>query len=334
MIQQDIQHLIRQYLQGTLSEQDRQKLLQWYRGLPDRQAARFLDHFDKALDTFSPQDLDELEQKLRASARSQVSLADKKPASRLSIPPLYLKIAASVLLLLALGTAYYFKSLPANSIRQLAGGTLEERTDFGQVKEVRLPDGSVVMLNAGTTLQYDRNLGSGQTREVYLAGEAYFQVSHDATHPFIVHTPKGVSTQVLGTSFNINTYRNPQEVEVAVLTGKVAVNAGEKRLGVLTKTQQLTYNTATTQMRRQQARQAEAWTQGKLIFDGEQLGQVVAELERAYDIRIYIAKGVSPSLRCSGKFDLSQKPEDILRVLSILHDLHLQSTNKSFIISP
>ena len=62
MIQHDIQQLIRQYLQGTLSEQGREKLLQWYRNLPTRQAARFLDFFDEALDTLSPQDLDQLEQ--------------------------------------------------------------------------------------------------------------------------------------------------------------------------------------------------------------------------------------------------------------------------------
>jgi ferric-dicitrate binding protein FerR (iron transport regulator) len=85
--------------------------------------------------------------------------------------------------------------------------------------EVTLPDGSVVCLNRGSQLAYAEDF-VGETREVTLEGEAFFQVSKDPQHPFIVHA-KGTNTKVLGTSFNINTC-DAHAVKISVFSGKVA----------------------------------------------------------------------------------------------------------------
>jgi ferric-dicitrate binding protein FerR (iron transport regulator) len=79
---------------------------------------------------------------------------------------------------------------------------------------INLPDGSKVVLNANSKLEYPPGF-SNNTREVYLDGEAYFDIAHDPGKPFIVHTGS-ISTRVLGTAFNINAYRSQQFVEVTV----------------------------------------------------------------------------------------------------------------------
>ncbi|TZF82517.1 hypothetical protein FW774_13480 [Pedobacter sp. BS3] len=85
---------------------------------------------------------------------------------------------------------------------------------------------------------------NGNTREVYLTGEAFFQVTHNPQKPFIAHTD-GLNTCVLGTSFNINAYPQLAQVRVSVATGKASVTANHKVLAMLAANQQVAYTKAT-----------------------------------------------------------------------------------------
>jgi transmembrane sensor len=329
MSQHKPKEFLERYLQGDLSEQDRAKLMHWYQQLPEQDAIRYFDQLGDALENFGKEEIQVLEQKLRAAARDANPAGEKAKPARLTRLPVYLKVAAAILVLLSVSFIFYAGLKPANQ----ASAYQEKQTRLGQVAQITLADGSVVMLNAGSKLKYPKSFRNSQTREVFLEGEAFFTVAHDQAHPFIVHTPNGLKTRVLGTSFNINTYRNPHEVAVSVVTGKVAVATKEKQLGELVKDQQLTYNSATATLVRAQSVHANAWTTGELVFDGETLGVVAAELERAYNIQIEIDAAVAQDLRCSGKFNLKQKPEEIIQVLSILHELKHQSTDNIITIS-
>ena len=85
-----------------------------------------------------------------------------------------------------------------------------------------MSDGTLVYLNAGSTLRYPVTFLNGKSREVSLDGEAYFVVSKDKDHPFIVNANE-VSTQVYGTEFNISSYKNDPKVDIVLVEGSIGV---------------------------------------------------------------------------------------------------------------
>ena len=87
--------------------------------------------------------------------------------------------------------------------------------------QIQLPDGSVVRLNSSSSLTYDKNFGKN-LREVNLTGEAFFDVTKDSSHPFLIHT-KVIDIKVLGTSFNVRSYPNDANTETSLIRGKVEV---------------------------------------------------------------------------------------------------------------
>lgn len=94
-------------------------------------------------------------------------------------------------------------------------------TKPGSKSQIQLPDGSTVWLNASSTLTYDKNFGK-TIREVNLIGEAFFNVTKDSSHPFIIHT-NVIDVKVLGTSFNVKSYPNEANTETSLIRGKVEV---------------------------------------------------------------------------------------------------------------
>src|SRR5688572_8298430 len=103
---------------------------------------------------------------------------------------------------------------------------------------LRLPDGSTVLLNEGSKLEYPITF-SGDTREVFLQGEGYFDIQHNPSKPFVVKTAN-VTTTVLGTAFNVKAFPSEKHITVTVTRGKVKVSKDEKVLGVITHDQQIT----------------------------------------------------------------------------------------------
>ena len=87
--------------------------------------------------------------------------------------------------------------------------------------QIQLPDGSVVRLNSSSSLTYDKNFGKN-LREVNLTGEAFFDVTKDSSHPFLIHT-KVIDIKVLGTAFNVRSYPNDANTETSLIRGKVEV---------------------------------------------------------------------------------------------------------------
>src|SRR5699024_5480133 len=159
----------------------------------------------------------------------RVSVRDRNASSIMA--GRWLKVAAVILLMLTAGGVgfYYHNSLPGDKQSEVV---LKTRTlSAGQKATLRFGDGSVIQLNAQSTLRYPSKFDSNK-REVYLEGEAFFSVERDTTRPFIIHAG-GTATQVLGTSLNIRAYEGEDKVQVAVVEGEVAVTEekAEKRAG-------------------------------------------------------------------------------------------------------
>ena len=162
---------------------------------------------------------------------------------------------------------------------------IEVATGYQQLRKVRLPDSSVVWLNSATHLSFDSDFINH--REVLLSGEAFFDVRTDAGHPFVVKAG-GVSTRVLGTSFNVSAYPEAGEMRVSLKTGKVAVDYGTNSRQLLAPGQLLVCKKGGGGERviKQETSDMDTWTGGQLLFYQTPLKEALAQIEARYGVHI------------------------------------------------
>ena len=173
-------------------------------------------------------------------------------------------------------------------------------------KEIILPDGSKVLLNSGSRIEFPAYF-KGEKREVSLVGEAFFDVHRDTLHPFIIST-EGVKTQVLGTSFNVNAFPENDSISVSVATGKVRVSDQKGVNEILLPDQQLHYHKNTHAFRKAQKNAIvdRAWTLNTIHLDNKTVKEAVQIIERWFNIKIEIPDGDLAHRKIMGKY---QNPE-------------------------
>lgn len=159
-------------------------------------------------------------------------------------------------------------------------------TPKGGHYKIVLPDGTKVWLNAGSSLTYRTSLNDGWVeRKVVLVGEAYFEViKMGQKTPFIVKTDKQ-EVIVLGTHFNINSYRDEADTKTTLLKGSVKVfsKGGD---AILKPGEQSVTNDSTIQLNAVDIDQAVAWKNGEFMFSKELLGEIMKKIERWYDVDV------------------------------------------------
>jgi transmembrane sensor len=189
------------------------------------------------------------------------------------------------------------------------------RTPINQKKEITLADGSRVWVNAGSELRYPK-IFIGKIREVYLSGEAYFDVQHDAAKPFIIHTGN-VLTTVLGTAFNIKEDKNEHTVQVTVTRGKVSVANGSKLLGVIIPNQQISFNTLKAEVSQAtvNANAVIAWQQSDLRFEDVSFGDAIAQLQQHFNVKISFSNAKLKDCRFTGTSLNGEELDKILKVM-------------------
>ncbi|HYH57029.1 MAG TPA: FecR domain-containing protein, partial [Anseongella sp.] len=152
------------------------------------------------------------------------------------------------------------------------------------------------------------------SREVFLEGEAFFEIARDSSRPFIIHS-SGIQTRVLGTSFNVQAYKGQKAMRVVVLTGKVEVSAprdakgGEKEKVVLQASQMATYTHSEKQLNRTEVPDVEqytAWKTGRLIFNQTPMSEVALRLEQEFGLKIKMENSAIERCKITGRFDKSQ----------------------------
>jgi transmembrane sensor len=202
--------------------------------------------------------------------------------------------------------------------RTAASQMTELVTRRGQRADLLLPDGSRVTLGVGSRLRYPTRY-AGSSRDLYLDGEAYFEVAHDAAKPFRVHTARGVAED-LGTAFGIRAY-GAGELDVVVAEGAVVLrntgqNAVTRDTVVLTQAD-LGHVDAEGRISRTPNVDIDAylaWRQGKLVFHDTPVREVLHRLSLWYDIDLVLADGTIAERPFTASFD--HEPVD--RVLDVL----------------
>lgn len=250
--------------------------------------------------------------------------------------PLLLKITAAAMVVAGLFvTINYFVAGRDNSIKTYAAV-------YGERKNIQLPDGSVVTLNAGSSIKINEKYGIA-TRDVYLEGEAFFEVKHDTTLPFIVHTP-AMDVKALGTAFNVKAYLNEKNTETSLISGLVEVTLKENNnLKLLLYPNQKiewkngntngtgnnsaaaikdTFLNVTDSLKKELVLtntgdiKEIAWKENKLIFDDEEFEDIAVLLERWYGAKINFKDTAIRHYRFTGTYE----KEDLNTVLGYLKE--------------
>lgn len=236
----------------------------------------------------------------------------------------------------------------------------EVRAPYGSRSEIKLPDGTLVILNAGSVVSY-RNDFSSTNRNISLSGEAYFNVARNEAIPFIVNAGS-VSIKALGTEFNVKAYADENIIETTLITGKINITC--EGTGDSVQTIDLIPNQKAIFIRDEQGflledlketdttriepvrsiisniliapkvnpDQVVAWTEGKLILRGESLDKLCVELKRKYDVSVVFLDDEIKKFRFTGVL-LDETLEQVLNVIGLTAPIQYSLEGKTVYLS-
>ncbi len=232
------------------------------------------------------------------------------------------RIAASIVILLGVTWIYTSKFSEPEM--------LKFATLANEQKELILPDNSKVFLNANTSIEYPEDF-KGNTREIKLEGEAFFEITKDASHPFIIHTANAY-TKVLGTSFNILARKNSDQIVVSVKTGKVEVGLDEQHNVQLEPGYTAKVNLGNKEVEKlvTPSENYLSWKTKEIVFSDVTIAEVISFMETYYDVNVDANTEI---LEChfTGKFNNPSLTE-LLNVLELSNGIQVEMKEKEIIL--
>ncbi len=196
---------------------------------------------------------------------------------------------------------------------------------YGKRSKVKLSDNTSVWLNSGSKLIFPAKFEKSK-REVYLQGEAIFDVTHDAKHPFHVHTDN-LEVQVLGTLFNLSAYNDDVETSTVLVEGSVELSYQGTSLLGKTKSTIVPGTLASYSAQGSSLKQENvdthiytSWREGYLIFRQQPLPDILKKVSRYYNVKIKMEDPVLAMETFSGNLDLKNSAVDLLEIVGeIIH---------------
>ncbi|MGX5816735.1 FecR family protein [Chitinophaga lutea] len=264
----------------------------------------------------------------------------KETAPRPTARRRWLKIAAAAAILLAAGL--FLQRLQQDGMRS-------DYNVKGTRSQIKLADGTSVWLNSDSELKYPARF-KGSTREVFLKGEAFFDVAKDAARPFIVHT-ETMHLNVLGTSFNVKAYPGDSTAEATLISGEVEVEVLHqpgrkvrlkpdeklvlpKRLDTLNgaiATETPVILKPTYYLREDSAIIETAWVDNRLLFQDESFTHLAARMERWYNVSVRFENAAIQQLRFTGVFG-KETLEQALQALQLTENFRYRISDDTVVI--
>ncbi len=221
-------------------------------------------------------------------------------------------------------------------------------TARGETYQVRLPDGSMVWMNAASSLTYTARLNEDGRRVVKLSGEGYFEIAKDKLHPFIVES-NGQQVQVLGTHFNINAYADEPVVKTTLLEGSVKIKQLIKNQSVTGKQhasevaqpgnevvlkpgQQSVLTADHIKIKDVDAESAVAWKNKQFLFESENIQAIMRMVERWYQVEVVYTGEITKDTFSGGVSRFDQLSE-VLKSLESTGKVHFNMEGRKLYVS-
>lgn len=208
----------------------------------------------------------------------------------------------------------------------------------GRANTLLLTDGTKVILNAASVFKYPTDF-SAEKREVYLDGEAYFEVAKDLSKPFVIKLRKQRIT-VLGTSFNVAAYSEEPYSMTTLVNGGISLETfnekGESMSCMFLKPNQQALSdnqTGSVSLKEVDVSLSKAWTQGEYKFKDEPLSVIARQLERYYGVNIYLEEDHLKCVRYTGTFSVDQSIMDVLKIINYEQRLSYKRVGENIFIT-
>jgi transmembrane sensor len=316
MNQEKLAQLIKRYKSGTATAEEI-ALLEKIWSEADSQSSLGTDHTAKQLE--------DIERGMFSAIKSEIHKRERQPRKTFLHQPVLYKVAATLLLLMAVSLWWYGSS---NEL-------LEIRTAFGEQRTVTLPDESTVILNGNSVLRCASHWDENLPREVWIEGEGFFSVIHTKSHQkFVVHGVSDLNVEVLGTKFNVKSRHC--DSEVMLTEGKVKLQLGESDTTrrVFLKPGELAtvrHKKLSTQSVNQQ--RYTSWVENKLFFERTSLRDLSLLLKDTYGLTVIFSDSTLQARELSGEISAATVNE-ILYAIGETLDLKIEKAGQSVTISP
>ncbi len=330
--------LIIKYLSGSISREEKTKLNNWLES--DIKNKRMLTLFEQVWNT-QEKDSEKVNiqtawNNISKNAGIAISFEDSKtdvipiqiPSRHIKSKYVYQILRYAAVFLVAVSLIFIYKNakqgIQAPEQQQIL-------VQHGNQSSVSLADGSTVTLDAGSKLSFPK-VFAGNTREVFLSGEAYFEVTHYPQKPFVIHANKGIVT-VLGTKFNVRAWQfGNNEVKVVVADGKVSLRSDSHNHGIAAiinkgKMSYLTNVSLEASIPEKVNVESHlAWMKRELILENAPLNEVLDKLSRWYDLQFELPSPVYNKVRITGTFR-KKSVDHILEAIALMTRLDYKRNN-------
>jgi len=204
-------------------------------------------------------------------------------------------------------------------------------TNKGETYQVRLPDGSVVWLNAASSLTYAANLNEHGKRRVKLDGEGYFEIAKDKAHPFVVES-RGQEVEVLGTHFNVNAYADEPIIATTLLEGSVKVTSADKNQ-IIKPGQQAINNGNSIQVSEANMENITDWKEGDFFLNRVDFKTAMRKIARWYDIEVIYDPSFPEGIESGGWVSRNNKLSVVLKLIEAGGQVHFKVEGKKVYVS-
>lgn len=357
-IDKNIDVIIHSYLEGTANQDELLTLLNWIKLSQENvsyfnQLCRIWENSTNIANTENEAELalNKLNERIKLFNKEESNISEIEISNRFLI----IRAAAVILVLLGVSAFFYFA---LKTTQKDAPSYITAIAPNSQKSQLILADGTKVWLNSGTTLKYKSDYGK-ENRQIYLDGEAYFEVAKNPSKPFLVYA-SNIIVRAIGTSFNVKCYAEDNTIETTLIEGKVQVSKKEVNASndivflmphqraiynrfdnklVIAATQEQKIEKATEEiadMDYLQPRTLESvisWRNEELIFENEPFEELTKRLERWYNIDITVLDPeINLKNRYTGKFVNNESLEQVLKIISRTTPIMYKIQNRNQVI--
>lgn len=320
-----VNNILKRYVKNELNPEEEQIVSNWNPG----EIISPLQHVK-----LSKRQIENHGEKVRQNVLSACDIGTNSLQKRVVFPFSLRKYAAvAAVFVLAFGLSYFMffnsnspikNSYALNAINR----TTILQTAAGEIKELTLADGTKLHVNGNTHIEYNKNQFNKSKREVWLSGEAFFEVAKNPDKPFIIHSGN-LQTTVKGTSFNVKAYKEIGEINVSVRSGKVEVGTDGETFGLLTANKQLSYNekTAKHTIAESNWEDAAAWKDHRLVLKNANIAELKLRIKQLYNIDVIVEGNILDNETFGLSFQQNAEFTDVMTVLEQLYDIKYRKTN-------